>query len=108
MPLFEGSSLGFLAHQNPFVSEKLSEWYHLIQGLLPSPNFYVQILKMPFYKVHGILMKVYWSSLPFPPSVDHVFFKTLHYDPFILGSPACRAWLIALLSYTIPFATTRQ
>ena len=56
----------------------------------------------------GFSWQVYWSSLPFPPSVDHVFFKNLHYDPFILGSPACRAWLIASLSYAIPFATTRQ
>jgi len=31
-------------------------------------------------------------SLPFPSPVDHIFFRTLHHDPSILGGPTSMAY----------------
>ena len=47
-----------------------------------------------------------WSGLPFPSSVNHILFRTLHHDLLILGGLSM-AWLIASLSYASPFTRTR-
>ena len=49
--------------------------------------------------------QVYWGGLPFPPPEDHVLSEL--FAIICLGLP-CMAWLIASLSYTSPFTTTRQ
>ena len=46
----------------------------------------------------------YWSRLPFPPPVDHIFSKL--FTMTCLSWWPCTAWLIALLSYTSPFTMT--
>ena len=50
--------------------------------------------------------QLHWGSLPFPPSVDHVFSELSSLWPICLVQPYM-AWFINSLSYTSPFATTR-
>ena len=47
----------------------------------------------------------YWSGLPFPPPVDHIFQNSSQW-PIHLMWP-CTAWLIAKLGYKSPFTMTR-
>ena len=61
----------------------------------------------PFIQFMRFSRQVHWGGLPFLPPADHVFFRTVCYDPSIhLGWP-CMAWLIASLSYTNHSITSR-
>ena len=60
---------------------------------------------LPFYIVHGVLVA---RTLEWFAILEWMtFIRTLHYDPVCLGWP-CTSWLIALLSYSSPFTSTRQ
>ena len=62
---------------------------------------------LPFYTVHMILMAniLRWFAIPFSSVLS--FFQNSPLWPVHLGWP-CTAWLIASLSYTSPFTTTKQ
>ena len=62
-------------------------------------SFYHFILFM------GFSWKECWGALPLPPLVDHVL-SELFTRTLPLGRP-CTGWLIASLSYPIPFTTTK-
>ena len=51
-------------------------------------------------------LQEYWSGLPFSPPVDHIFGQNSSQWPVRLRWP-CMAWLMASLSYAIPFTMTR-
>ena len=53
----------------------------------------------------GFSWQEYWSGLPFPPPVEHIYQNSPLW-PICLGGP-CMAWLIASLSYASLFAMIR-
>ena len=57
-----------------------------------------------FIRFLGFSQHEYWSSLPFPSLADHILSEL--FSLTCLGWP-CTTRLIALLSYTSPFITTR-